>query len=404
MPAYSGANIATLCATISFTLGGIFLWYRVLPNHFRDLGATDAQVGLAFMLISFAYRGPQVIGGWLADRWSRRMIVVVGTLLMGPLYAAAALAQTWPALLACLCACWVLGALQWPALLSLLAESAPPDRRGRALGWLDFSSILGQTFGPLAGAAVLAASWGDIRHLFLITGAVYTVMGLARLFLLQNVSSRESEPEPAVGPARAGVLLTALVMATAGFMSFYLIWDGPFASMYLEDAYALSKPAINLNAMIGGLLTMAAALASGVLVDRLGAARYAAIGFVGMAAVAAPFVIGGMGRRGEGWPYGPGYALVALSTLPVEAYFLSYQRIITSIGPAKRRSFFVGLFGTTVGLASGVVNYVGGVLYRDGGYAAVMTVAVGACAAGLVTALALWRMHNKRAAPALETP
>lgn len=402
MSTYSGANVAVLCATICFTLSGIFSWYKVLPVCFREMGASKADVGLAFMLITFSYRGPQVIGGLLADRFSRRAITVVGTLLMAPFYAAAALMTTWQGMLACLCAVWVIGALQWPALLSLLTESTPPQRRGRAIGWLDFCSILGFIVGPVWGAAILSMPGGDVRHLLLITAGLYVAMGVARLFLLRNVASREEEIV-STGPARGPVIFVALLMAMAGFVAYYLLWDGPFGSMYLQDVYGLSKPDINVNAAIAGALAMAAALLGGALVDRIGPYRFITITFAAMAACTVPFLFGELGPTSSRFPYGAGYALVAAASFPVEAYLLSYQRIITSIGPARRRSLFVGLFGSAVGLIAGGVNYVAGHMYERHGFDGPMALATVGCAVGAILAVVIGVMirDNRRAAASL---
>jgi MFS family permease len=60
-------NVAVLSGTVFLFVGAWFSWYPILPLHLRDLGATDAQVGLAYTLMQLGYQGMQLLGGLLAD-------------------------------------------------------------------------------------------------------------------------------------------------------------------------------------------------------------------------------------------------------------------------------------------------------------------------------------------------
>jgi len=83
-------NVAVLSGTVFLFAAAWFSWYPILPLHLRHLGATDAQVGLAYTLMQLGYHGMQLLGGLLADRFGRKRVIVWPTFAYLPLYLLAA--------------------------------------------------------------------------------------------------------------------------------------------------------------------------------------------------------------------------------------------------------------------------------------------------------------------------
>ena len=83
MPALN-RNVAVLSGTVFLFAGAWFSWYPILPLHLRHLGATDAQVGLAYTLMQLGYQGMQILGGLLADRFGRKRVIVWPTFVYLP--------------------------------------------------------------------------------------------------------------------------------------------------------------------------------------------------------------------------------------------------------------------------------------------------------------------------------
>ena len=96
---YPRRNVWIMSFSVLLTITAIFSWYRVLANLLRDLGA---DVGLAFMILTLANRLPSVLGGLLADRVGRKRMLVIGTVLMAPMYAVAAFMHSWTGILVAL--------------------------------------------------------------------------------------------------------------------------------------------------------------------------------------------------------------------------------------------------------------------------------------------------------------
>lgn len=371
-------NIVVLCATIFVAVTSIYSWMRVAPVYMRDsLGAGDETVGLAFMILTLGFRGMQVVGGWLSDKVGRKAMLVAGTLGMAPFYWLASEAGHWSTFVASLGACWTIGSLQWPSFLAMITESAGPGGRGRALGWLEFCGIGGVVLGLGAGWWLLKPEVGwTVPDLLRAAAVVYVVVGLVRLALLRETRGTVEAAEPA--GARGGVVL-ALAVGIAGMAAYLLTWDGPFPAMYLHDAFALDKSAINWNMAACGLTAMATSLVAGALLDRFGPTRVMAAAFaLWIPAIAAWF---GLGQGG--------YALIIALLFPVELFYLAFMRLSTTVGGAGRRGLFVGLFGSVSSVAAAPALLWGGALYERTGFAGPMTLAGAACGVGLVLTLVL---------------
>jgi MFS family permease len=388
-------NVPVVCATIVLTTSGIFSWLRVAPVYLeKELGAPPEKIGLAFMVLALCFRGFQIFGGWLSDRIGRKRMMVAGTLLMAPCYALTAHAESWTGFVAALAVCWGIGSMQWPSFVALAGESVEPSRRGRALGWMEFCGVLGMLAGPAVGA--LALQRVRLPVLIDATAVVYAVVGLARAAFLREppgAAEDAAAPHPSVG-----LVVVGLMCGVLGTTCFFLTWDGPFPSLYLSHVYGLDYSGINWNMTLGGLTALVTSLAGGRLIDRFGSVRVLSFALLIWAALSALFFY-------KPWidprPHGGGYALLIAMLVPVELFTLSYQRLSASIGPGRRRAFFVGLFGTSAGLAAATSLWWGGLLYDAYGYDGPMAVALAAALGGLVLAALLRAGIEVRAAPRL---
>jgi MFS family permease len=351
-------NVVVLSATILFTITSIYSWTHLRSLHLRGLGASEVEVGWGFFALTLAYRLPQALGGWLADRFSRKASVVLGTFGMGAAYVGVALAPRWELVVAAICGAWVMGALQWPALASLVASSVPDRERGRAMGMLEACSTAGVTLGPLVGETALrgtdslAGAW---RILLLGSCAVYAGCGLVRLFLLRDVPSSSPEEGRMNLPWR--LLAVPMAVTAATFAVFYLTIDGPVLGWYVVDVTGGTPETVQEIGFYGGLVAIGGAVAAGWLADRIGAGRTMAVALVATAVLLAPFALGAPASRRA-------RTILGLLFLTGEFYVVAYQKLVTSLGPRHRRGLAVGIVGTVVGVASSWSMLAAGGLYR----------------------------------------
>lgn len=121
-----------------------------------DLGISDTQIGLlqGFAFAVF-YTFVGIPMGRLADRGDRRRIIAWGIFFWSLATAACGLARTYWQLFLARVGVGVGEAALSPAAYSMLADSFPPHRRGRALGVYSMGVYLGIGLAAIIGGAVV---------------------------------------------------------------------------------------------------------------------------------------------------------------------------------------------------------------------------------------------------------
>jgi len=133
------------------------------------------------------------VWGFIADRYSRKSVIIFGTGLWGLWTFMVGFTNDFGQLLTIRAISGIgLGCLM-PATFSLISDTYPPERRGRALGILEGIGIFGIVIGTV-GLGFLASPelwrWG-----FFILGAFSVLSGLVVWFLVEEPVRGAAEPE-----------------------------------------------------------------------------------------------------------------------------------------------------------------------------------------------------------------
>jgi MFS family permease len=131
--------------------------------------------------------------GFASDRFSRKQVIIFGTGIWGVWTLACGLAQNYGQLLLIRAISGIgLGCLM-PATFSLIADTFPPNRRGRALGALESIGVLGIIIGTL-GLGMLASPalwrWG-----FFLLGGFSVLSGVLVFLFVHEPVRGSAEPE-----------------------------------------------------------------------------------------------------------------------------------------------------------------------------------------------------------------
>ncbi len=122
----------------------------------RDLGLTDTQFsllgGLAF---TFFYTIMGIPFAWLADRGSRRNLIIVSITSWSVMTAGCGMANSFVTLFLARIGVGVGEAGLSPAAYSMIADSFPPARRARPLGVYSIGAIVGVGLAYIIGGAVI---------------------------------------------------------------------------------------------------------------------------------------------------------------------------------------------------------------------------------------------------------
>lgn len=169
-----------------------------------DLGLSDTEIGLllgpAFALL-YTTMGLPI--GWLADRWRRTWIVAIGVVLWSLATAMCGLAKNFSQLFLARISVGVGEATLAPCALPMIADSFPPEKRGKPVAFYSAALSLGAGIASLAGASVLIWSKsagqlslpgvGDLeawQFAFIAVGAPGVLLGIL-MFLLREPERQE---------------------------------------------------------------------------------------------------------------------------------------------------------------------------------------------------------------------
>ncbi len=308
---------------------GAMLYMFVWPNYVRDLGGGAWEIGFLSSLMFGTVAVTLVPGGWLADRWERKrlMLVTWGLATGAPLLFARA--WSWAELIPGVLLYSVF--LGWPAMEAYTADAVPPSRLAQAFTLTNAGYSLGAVASPLVGAGL----WPSLgmRGLFVLA------FGFFALSTLTLGLMRPQRPAvPAGGGAgkqsRSGLWSWTLLLVLASWGSSVV---RPFLPTYLEDAFGWSRPWILAasSAIAFGEVVWAAPL--GRLGDRHGG--WAMAGALGTVALGLALLLAGS------WGLAP--ALLFLGADRVGVSLLRSQ-IGREAGPRRG-----AVFGTTLVLANG---------------------------------------------------
>ncbi len=166
-------------------------------RSYADLIALSTASFIAFGLFSLP-------AGWLADRWSRRNMMVAFYLGCGLSLIGAAFAPTLAALAVALFVLGVFAAIYHPVGTAMVLEAA--TQRGRTLA---FNGVCGN----LGVALTAALSW---RGAFLVPGLVCIATGAAYLRFVpqepRHKAARNAAPEVALSATAAAVIFALFVV------------------------------------------------------------------------------------------------------------------------------------------------------------------------------------------------
>lgn len=153
-----------------------------LPALQSEFGAPMSSVQWVVNAYLLMLGALMLVGGSAGDRFGRRRVFVVGTVVFTMASIACGLAPGAGALVAARAAQGVGAAMLVPNSLALISAAYPESERGRAIGtWAGFSALT-TAFGPvLGGWLVDAFTWRTIFFVNVPVGAVALALALLRV-------------------------------------------------------------------------------------------------------------------------------------------------------------------------------------------------------------------------------
>lgn len=272
------------------------------------LGATETIVGIVGLCYFLALASMQFPGGYVADRFGRKWIICTMTFGVALSYLFYALAPSWHFILVGAMLAAIFNSTYQPALMAMIADSLPPDRRGTGFGIVSLISNISTTPAPIV-AAYLCSTFGLMSGMRISYGLVVTLFLLAAilrtLYLKETVKVSEkpslaelwrSYPtavrESLTVFKRSSRSLTFLILAAVmcGFGSSAVF---PYLPVYAVRELLIEEALWGLMLAAVPATTVALSIPVGRLMDKVGKKMPLAIACVLLAASMWLFADGG---------------------------------------------------------------------------------------------------------------
>jgi DHA1 family multidrug resistance protein-like MFS transporter len=277
-------NLAVLWIGELIAIAGFSVTLPFLSYYVQELGITEVnQVAFWSGLITSAQATTMAfiapVWGSLADRYGRKIMVVRAMLGGSVVIASMGFVRNVQQLA-------ILRAIQGtltgtvPAATTLVASSAPQERRGYALGLLQMAIYLGASVGPLLGGLV-ADSLG-YRATFWVTGGLLFIAGV----LVATLVREDFTPPPAEERKKTRLWDgLAIVFRTRALMTVYGIRVlvrtafrvvSPILPLFIQSIAAKDVKIATLTGTISGFASAASAISAvilGRMSDKVGPRR-----------------------------------------------------------------------------------------------------------------------------------
>lgn len=374
-----------LAAGAGFSVASIYYSQPMLPELARGLQAGEGVIGAVPTLTQLGYAAGILLLAPLGDRYDRRRVMLVKSLLLALMLLACALAPNAPVLLvASLFVGLAATAAQdfVPAAVSL----APEHRRGKAVGAVMTGLLLGILLSRVvSGVVTQALGW---RAMFGFAAASLLLLALAVHWRVPAFAPTTRLPYGALLKSMAGLwrqhaLLRRAAVAQAllglGFSAF---WST--LAVMLHARFGLGSGAAGAFGLAGAAGALAAPIA-GRLADRVGPRRVVLMG-TGVAALAYALMFGM-----DFLPPAGALLLLVLSTIGFDfgfqASLIAHQSTVYGLDPAARSRLNAMLITAMfAGMAAGSI--LGALVWGHWGWPAVAALGV---ASALAAALWRWR-------------
>jgi MFS family permease len=327
---------------------GLWFFLPLLPIFITRRGGSSALVGAVFaagLLANAAIRYP---AGWAADRWGTRPVILAAMGAYAALYLAYLLPLPLPAFVVIRFLHGAASGAYWPAANGLIAETTPPNQRGRAYGFMQSTMMAGMLVGPAIGGFIALF---NLSAVFVVSASVCGLATIALAFL-PNVRAQPMLEAP-LGALRMIRRLVPLILLGAGtsYMigSFDTIW--PLYMTYRGG----NTLAVGLSFVAFAVPAMLLSARAGALGDRFGPRRMVVAALLGTAffAVLYPFV------ASVPWLIGLGLAEGALTISGGPSLNAEVSRSAEPGHSARAQ----GVFQTVQVLLQGVGAVAGGALF-----------------------------------------
>jgi MFS family permease len=266
-------------ALLAFMWGAYFLNYcdrqavfAMFPVLKTDLQMTDQQLGLTGSIFLWVYGIGCPVAGQIADRYSKRWLVVFSLAIWSLVTVATGFATSAIILLALRALMGISESLYMPAAISLTSNAHAPEQRSRAVATLTTAQIAGVVGGAWFGGWM--ANHGMWREAFFLLGGVGLLYALPYCMFLRNLNDESPLVTQANGRGLAvfellqvPTFLVLCVIFPAFVFGLWMLYSWLPNFLFEKFELSLSDAAFTATVYLQSA-TLVGLLSGGVLADR----------------------------------------------------------------------------------------------------------------------------------------
>jgi len=333
---------------------GLFIY--LLPLYIRGLKATSADVGFLFSVLTLSTALTIIPGGFLADRFDRKKVMILGWLIWVPIPLAFSIAACWTELIPMMSLYGFF--ISGPATSAYIVTLARKDKVTITYTLLGAAWWLGYIFSPgLGGYLSTVIGMQGVFFLSFILYAVATgVLFFIRSQRVEKPSMIKTDPSSSDSSHVGKIILLSLFFAA---VFFFLSLVRPLVVQFFEDVYHFERFHIGVLGSVTFLGSALFSIGLGKAGDKMGKMVAATIALLVGAFSFGLFVL-----------FSNFIALIFASLLNGASYMLwpLMGASVGSITPEASRGRWISVSQMSATIAASVAPYIGGVIYESSPY------------------------------------
>jgi predicted MFS family arabinose efflux permease len=327
------------------------------PDFAAALGIPSSRLGLIGGSYTAAAAASGLAGSLFLDRFDRRS--ALGVAMLGLVFGTAmgGFATGMGTLMAARLIAGLFGGPATSLSFSIIADTVPPERRGKAMGTVMGAFSIASVLGVPAGLE-LARHLGWRAPFFAVAG-LGLVVALSAVFALPalrgHLGSKQKQP-------RFGHLLAQPNALLSWTMTFLVMMSGflviPNISAYVQENLGYPRARLGLLYLAGGAVSFFATQGAGRLVDRIGSFRAGTAGVLLLiAALFFGFVLPA--------PPVPVVVLYIAFMLAMAFRNVAYNTLTTRVPSSEERARFMSIQSAVQHSASSAGAFLSAQLLRE---------------------------------------
>jgi len=338
----------------------------MLSLYLIKLGASVAQVGLVYTVASLVPILLQIFGGWMSDTVGRLRAIAIGSVITVFGYLIFFVSPSWQWVMVGLCVEFVSSSFVAPSFNAYIAEQCDEDVRGRVFGVIQGIYMVVTVIGPILGG--ILAYRVSFKAMLVAAFIFFLMATLLRVYmaLSERFKPERSPEKPSFKGLKTQLVSIFGLLFAGGVLTWIWITDGLLDTsfnlaaqlfpIYLSDIGHLTVEQIGLFGSFFGGACILGNFIGGWLTDKW-SERIILVG--GFTLLAASLVVMVTATGYFGFLFSR-----ILMGLGDGVLSPAYSSLISRVVPEEKRGLAFGFFGTSLGILSLPMPWIGGQLWE----------------------------------------